>query len=168
MATRGIAGSQFVPRDLLKVPDIKISADVNLAVTAKLKLTGYKPSDFGKDLNRAVKTANQLIANKLGAALDEAMASTSWGTSKDIIDTGQLRDSLVITTTSGGISVKYTAPYAAIVHYGGYIVPYGNPSLSKIYIPPRPWVDSVMKGGGPVPKFDFESVYREAIRSVFG
>lgn len=168
MATRGIAGSQFVPRDLLKTPDIKISVNANFAIATKIKLTGYKPSDFGRDLNSAVKTANQLIASKLGAALDEAMASSAWGTGKDIIDTGKLRDSLVITTTSGGISIKYTAPYAAIVHYGGYIVPYGNPSLSKIYIPGRPWVDSVMKGGGPVAAFDFESVYREAIRAVFG
>jgi hypothetical protein len=168
VASRGLAGSQFVPRDLLKVPDIKISANANYAIATNIKLTGYKPSDFGRDLNRAVKTANLLIADRLGAALDEAMASTAWGAGKDIIDTGQLRDSLVITTTAGGISVKYTAPYAAIVHYGGYIVPYGNTNLQKIYIPGRPWVDSVMRGGGPVPVFDFESVYREAIRSVFG
>jgi phage gpG-like protein len=168
MAKRGLAGSQFIPRELLKIPDIQFSANVKHGFTTSLKLTGYKPRDFGRDLNKAVKSANQLIANKLATALDEAMASTAWGGGKDIIDTGELKNSLVITATSGGVTVKYTAPYAAIIHYGGYILPYGNPKLSKVYIPPRPWVSSVMKGGGPVPAFDFESVYREAIQAVFG
>lgn len=168
MARRGIAGSQFVPQDLTKVPDIQFTVSKDLGIRAKLKLTGYKPSDFGRDLNRAVKQANQMIANKLGEALDEAMMSTAWGSGKDIIDTGKLKDSLVITTTSGGISLNYGAPYAALVHYGGYITPYGNQKLEKIYIPGRPWVDAVLRGGGPVPRFDFEEVYRQAIRSVFG
>jgi phage gpG-like protein len=168
MAKRGLAGSQFIPRELLNIPDIKFSANIKQEFTTSLKLTGYKPSDFGRDLNKAVKTANQLIANRLAAALDEAMESSAWGTGKDIIDTGQLKKSLVITATASGVIVRYTAPYAAIVHYGGYILPYGNPKLDKVYIPGRPWVSSVMKGGGPVPVFDFESVYREAIQSVFG
>lgn len=168
MATRGIAGFQFVPKVLTDRPEIKVTASLGFGINAKVKLTGYKPSDFGKDLNRAMKNANQLIANRIGGALDDAMESSIWGTGKNIIDTGQLKNSLVMTATAGGITIKYTAPYAAIVHYGGYIVPYNNARLSKIYIPPRPWVDSVVKGGGPVPAFDFESVYREAIKAVFG
>lgn len=168
MAKRGIAGSQFVPKDLVDVPDIRFTVDQNFGIKANLKLTGYKPRDFGRDLNKAVKQANQIISNRLGEALDAAMMSSAWASGKDIIDTGQLKDSLVITTTSGGIGVSYSAPYAALVHYGGYITPYGNQKLEKVYIAGRPWVDSVMRGGGPVEKFDFEGVYREAIKSVFG
>jgi len=168
MAGRGIAGSQFVPKDLTKVPDIAISANANFAITAKLKLTDYKPTDFGRDLNKAVKQANQIIANRLGNALDEAMMSSAWASGKDIVDTGKLKNSLVITTTSGGISLNYGEPYAALVHYGGYITPYGNEKLEKVYIAGRPWVDSVLRGGGPVPRFNFEEIYREAIKSVFG
>lgn len=168
MATRGIAGSQFIPRLLRDKPVIKVSANLGVGISAKVKLTGYKASDFGRDLNRAMKDANQLIANRIGEALDAAMESSAWASGKDIIDTGQLKNSLTVTATASGISIKYAAPYAAIVHYGGYIVPYGNPSLSKVYIPPRPWVTSVIEGGGPVPAFDFESVYREAIQAVFG
>lgn len=168
MAKRSLAGSKFVPKDLVKAPDVRIAVDQNFGIKTNLKLTDYKPRDFGKDLNRAVKQANQIISDRLTEALDAAMMSSAWASGKDIIDTGQLKDSLVITTTSGGISVKYGAPYAALVHYGGYITPYGNQKLEKVYIAGRPWVDSVMKGGGPVEKFDFESVYREAIKSVFG
>ena len=167
MAKRSIAGSQFVPKDILDVPDIKIAAGANFSINAKLKLTGYKPSDFNRDLNKAVKTANQLIAEKLRIALDEAMMSTAWG-GKDIIDTGRLMSSLSLTSSSRGISLSYGEPYAAFVHYGGDITPYGNQSLEKVYIAGRPWVDSVLRGGGPVPKFDFESIYRQAIESVFG
>ena len=168
MATRGIAGFQFVPKVLTDKPVIKVAANLGFGIDAKVKLTGYKASDFGRDLNRAVKNANQLIADRIGEALDDAMESSAWGTGKNIIDTGQLKDSLAVTATASGITIKYAAPYAAIVHYGGYVVPYGNPSLSKIYIPGRPWVDSVLRGGGPVPAFDFESVYREAMQAVFG
>ena len=44
------------------------------------------------------------------------------------------------------IIVSYSEPYAALIHYGGYILPYGNPNADKVYIPPRPWVESTLKG----------------------
>ena len=36
--------------------------------------------------------------------------------------------------------------YAAIVYYGGYIHPYGNPDV-KIFMPARPWIKHVLIGG---------------------
>lgn len=168
MAKRSLAGSQFVPKELSDAPDIKFNVASGVSIEAKFKLTAYKPNDFGRDLNKAVKQANQIIADRIGEALDAAMESSAWPSGKDIIDTGELKNSLNVTATSRGINIKYSTPYAALVHYGGYIVPYGNQKLEKVYIPGRPWIDSVTVGGGPVEKFDFESIYREAITSIFG
>lgn len=168
MAKRDLLSSQSIQRELRNLPDIRFNIDEKYGVKAKIKLTNYKANDFERDLSKAAKQANQVIANSLGEALDAAMLSSEWAFDRDIIDTGRLRDSLRITTTPGGIAIDYNVPYAALVHYGGYITPYGNKKLEKVYIPGRPWVESVLRGGGPVPKFDFEGIYRDAIRSVFG
>ena len=91
-------------------------------------------------------------------------ASWAWegGAGRDIIDTGELRDSLSITIGSDGqFEINYSSPYAKLVHYGGYIMPYGNNRIEKVFIPGRPWIQAVLEGGGPVPQFDFESHYRE-------
>ncbi len=89
------------------------------------------------------------------------------GGARDIIDTGKLKASRKITVEGRRIDISYDVPYAGIVHFGGYILPYGNPNAEKVYLPARPWVDSVALGGGPVPKFDFERIYAETIEKVF-
>jgi phage gpG-like protein len=168
MASRNLAGSQYIPKEIYEEPNIKYILNGDPGIRVQLKLTGYRPNDFNRDLNRAMKQANQIISDRLGQALDKAMLSSAWSSGNDIVDTGELKNSLTIITTAGGISLNYSAPYAALVHYGGYITPYGNQKLEKVYIAGRPWVDSVIKGGGPVPRFNFEDIYREAIKSVFG
>lgn len=75
--------------------------------------------------------------------LDRSM-SKSWGWisgSRDIVDTGALKDSLVMNITPDSFSVSYSEPYANLVHYGGYINPYGNPN-ARVYLPGRPWVEA--------------------------
>lgn len=67
----------------------------------------------------------------------------TWGWidgSRDIVDTGALMDSVQFADTGDGFSLYYGEPYANLVHYGGYINPYGNPN-ARVYLPARPWVE---------------------------
>jgi hypothetical protein len=82
------------------------------------------------------------------------------------VDTGELMASGRVTLSENGITISYDAPYAALIHYGGYIHPYGNVNL-RVFLPPRPWIESVMFGGGPVPQFDFVSYYTREIAKEF-
>jgi hypothetical protein len=144
----------------------RASVDINTKITDD----GNRLQKIGQQVERAISSANETISQRLADALDQAMRSQVWGTSggnADIIDSGALSASLNVTVSGTQINVSYGEPYANLVHYGGYILPYGNASLEKVYVPPRPWVQSVLQGGGPVPRFDFESIYRQAIAQVF-
>ena len=99
------------------------------------------------------------LAKEVEVALTSALRSSVWswkGGSRDIYDTGNLAGSASVEATSDSISVSYSAPYANIVHNGGYIQPYGNASARPVYLPARPWVTSVLYGGGPIEPFDFD------------
>lgn len=57
---------------------------------------------------------------------------------RDIVDTGRLRDSAVVTRlSSGGFSVTWTVPYASNVHEGGV-----HPKTNQRY-EGRPWTRDV-------------------------
>ncbi len=125
--------------------------------------------DLPSDLRKAANKATDKIIADISSALDAAMSASIWNWpsgARDIIDTGALRDSLSIKKAGNGFTITYNQPYAAIVHYGGYIQPYGNPKATKFYFPPRPWIDSVLNGSGPVPQFDFEGAFRKAFDEV--
>lgn len=107
----------------------------------------------------------QLSASRLEVLLDSAMASGIWGELGDIIDSGDLRDSLSVIIEGDDIGVSYDSPYANLIHYGGYIAPYGNTNIDKVYIPGRPWVESVFFGNGPVESINVPAIFEEAIRS---
>lgn len=135
-----------------------------------VKLSGIAAADILNGIEKGIQQANEIIATKLSDALDEAMMSAVWSWNKgsrDIVDTGELMRSKNITVDGNRINISYNVPYAGLVHYGGYIAPYGNRSIEKVYIPARPWVDSVVLGGGPTPQFDFEKIYTEAIERAF-
>jgi hypothetical protein len=148
-----------------------ISGKGDAAVNWKLTLSGFDGADLLKGIEEGIDRANQIVAAELGLALDEALDAAVWawrdGGARDIIDTGKLKASRKITVEGRRIDISYDVPYAGIVHFGGYILPYGNPNAEKVYLPARPWVDSVALGGGPVPKFDFERIYAETIEKVF-
>ena len=100
------------------------------------------------------------LALEIQSALTNALRSSVWswkGGSRDIYDTGELARSVRVEATGDGIRVSYSAPYADIVHNGGYVQPYGNKNARPVYLPPRPWVSSVLYGQGPYPQFDFEA-----------
>jgi len=123
--------------------------------------------DFVKNFSDAVEKAHStallLLAADLELALAMAMKDNVWDWDYgdgDIYDTGALQKSGRVVVSGDSLQVLYDEEYAAIVHYGGYIYPYGNPNVS-IYMPGRPWVQSVILGGGPVPQFDMQGTYNK-------
>ena len=110
--------------------------------------------------NLRSKASGDEFARILDQVLQEAISASIWRTRNgvdDIIDSGDLSRSLEISRTANGLVISYDVPYANLIHYGGYIVPYGNTNAQRVYIPPRPWVATVLSGryGG----FDPEDVY---------
>lgn len=113
--------------------------------------------------------AISVVSDAVQTALDAAVSSSAWawssGGARDIVDTGELKNSLTVTASGNDIFIEYGAPYAAFVHEGGYIRPYGNTSVDTVYIPGRPWVDAVLLGNGPVPSVDLDKIIGDAIDS---
>lgn len=114
-----------------------------------------------EEIEQKIARAMRGVQADLKNALDSALKSSAWkwrgGGARDIYDTGRLLDSGKVVLDGTRLSIVYTAPYASIVHDGGYIFPYGNKNRRPIYLPGRPWISSTLYGGGPVPKFDFRA-----------
>lgn len=164
-------------RALITTKDIfgKLPKSLTIRGTARtdglltISTPGLGASQILPRFEAAINRASQRIATDLEAVLGAALSSNVWQTPSgraDIIDSGELLSSGSVTIDQSGVTIAYTAPYAALVHYGGYINPYGNAS-TRVYLPPRPWVESVLFGGGPVPQFDFVSYYTDEISREF-
>jgi len=140
----------------------RLKASIGLRFTCDINL-----DSIIQQLTKVNDMALSIISQELPDALNAAMRSDVWGRSRDgdsdIIDTGELSRSLNISMTNNGLTISYDSPYAGIIHYGGYIVPYGNDSLEKVYISPKPWLESVAFGNGPIPGYDFRDAYLRAI-----
>lgn len=144
----------------LSVPAIGISMGVPITFDARYDNTDAVDKTELEAMVAAMiaKVTSELVV-EVEAALTRALQAGVWAWnsgSRDIYDTGELARSVSVTSSPDGISVSYSAPYANLVHNGGYIYPYGNKSARPIYLPGRPWVTSVLYGGGPVEKFDFD------------
>jgi hypothetical protein len=151
--------------------------DKNIAIPVSIKLSDINIesgeasealSDASAIILKAAEDAIPGIIVSLGQALDRAMMSGVWSWDdgvRDIVDTGRLMASRAITVSGNVISIDYDVPYFGIIHFGGYIIPYGNERAEKVYIPARPWVTYVVEGGGPVPQFDFDAAFRDALTS---
>ncbi|MFN7830237.1 MAG: hypothetical protein ACK5NX_03470 [Armatimonadota bacterium] len=121
-------------------------------------------------MEEAIDYANSKAQSAIRQALDYAVSSSVWGWrdgSRDIVETGALRDSLQFASDGNGFEFWYSSPYAGLVHYGGYVKPYGNSKIDAVYIPGRPWVDAVMVGGGPVDPVNLDEIYDSAISAAF-
>jgi hypothetical protein len=153
-----------------KIPKrLTVSATSSLGAMLQMRITAVPASDFEARLEAAIARASQRIATDLKQALDDALRSGVWLTRSgpaDIYETGELLASGSVTVDQNGLTIAYDAPYAALVHFGGYIHPYGN-LQARVYLPPRPWVQSVLNGGGPVPQFDFQQYYTQEIAAAF-
>jgi hypothetical protein len=118
----------------------------------------------------ALKESLGIIAVDLNASLDDAMDAAVWqwnDDTRDIVDTGELRDSANVYVDGNNIVITYSQEYAAIVHFGGYAKSGFNPEI-QIYYPPRPWVEAVLLGGYPVPQFDFVKELSDVFISRLG
>lgn len=108
---------------------------------------------------------NRELSNSIDEILREAISSSIWVSRNDgnvdIIDSGELLNSQEVSNTSNGLRISYSVPYANLIHYGGYIVPYGNTNASRVYIPPRPWVTNVLSG--QFRGFDLQQAYGQII-----
>ena len=146
-------------------------------VTKKMKLA------INKAITRGVQKGITYVEAALRPALDNSMKSQwSWGVgvagvaTRDIVDTGALMSSLKLKATflqtKTKLDITYTKPYAAFVHYGGYVKPYGNQKANAVYLPGRPWVTAVIEGTHGQPKFDsgkyFDQGIQEAWKAQFG
>ena len=153
----------------LEIPVISLKMGLPITFDAVVK-EEIDAVDEAAILEEAQKQINNLmaqLANEVEAALTDALKSNAWswkGGSRDIYDTGELARSVSVTVTSDGISVSYGVPYANIVHNGGYIFPYGNASARPVYLPPRPWISSVLYGEGPIPQFDFDGFLKRNLK----
>lgn len=124
-------------------------------------------ADIARMMNKVNDLAIQYIREALESALNDAMQSNIWE-GEDIVDTGELMRSLQISIQDNTLTMDYTAEYASFVHYGGYLMPYGNRSIEKVYIPGRPWVDAVVQGYAGMQPIDFAELYGRAFREVVG
>jgi len=146
------------------------SSGNKLEYSARMKLP--KVSLIAPDKEQTKKFKSQFVGSFQKAGfqteksisywLDEAMETPTWSwqgttirkngsiakTPRDIVDSGKLKASKKLTTSFGSTQVKwtvrYTEPYAALVHYGGYIAPYGR-SEGTAYVPGRPWIQLVFR-----------------------
>lgn len=150
-----------------------LDARVNIKFSSRTRVSFQEYEvgirDLPADVRKAVNKVTDIVIDELGDLLDKAMMAAVWSWTdgpRDIIDTGKLKSSRSITKVGNGFTIKYDQPYAALVHYGGYIQPYGNPKAAKFYYLPRPWVEEVLNGGGRVEQFDFESAFERAFQEV--
>ena len=78
----------------------------------------------------------------------------------------------IATDAKDHVSATYNSPYANLVHYGGYVTPYGNPDAAAVYVPGRPWIKAATQGtyGAPPPRFKtiIQTTLIEEWRKAFG
>ena len=156
------------PKPDLKGQDKKVAAKMKAAIT------------------KGVQRGMARVETSLSKALDDAMMASSWewssivttrvngqtvGSPRNIVDTGFLRDSkklkISYLQTKTTVEVKYTAPYANLVHFGGMIRPYGAKGRTLKPIQPRPWITAVLNGGWGIEKLDVDSIINEALQEAW-
>ena len=146
-----IKKAEFAVSANLSMPEIDLKTDVGSMPT----------SDMQNYTLAEVQRALSLATDDVKRALNSAVSSSSWswaGGSRDIVDTGKLKNSVEVAFSGGAFMISYKVPYAALIHYGGYVYPYGNKNAQKVYIPGRPWVDATIMGGGPVPQIQWDQL----------
>ena len=87
-----------------------------------------------------------------GISLSEKAANykrkkANTGQPRSIIDSGDLAASRVFSKDKLSANWIWTIDYAAAVHDGARIQPWGNKNASSVELPARPWTDAVLIGG---------------------
>lgn len=148
---------------------------------ARLKATiRLKGPDFeeviGQDLQqkiyKAAKANEEELKAKIKSALDAKWPWPRDPTNRDIVETGTLRDATQVETTKGSGVVIYTISYpgvvyAAMTYHGGYIQPYGNKAATRVFLPPRPWIDAKLVGGyGNISVYNLAAAIKRETKTV--
>lgn len=136
-------------------------------------------------MNDGLDKATTYIKTSLLDAVNRSLVSSVWywpnvtqrkdgteaGSPRDIFDTGSLyvahKYTSSVSKTKGTVMLHVQSPYAAIVHFGGVIQPYGNPNLPSFIYPARPWISAAMLGERGLPKPDFEGDITKAIQEAW-
>ena len=148
--------------------DGAIGAAIKIKSAADFTSLKTLATKFKKEANLAHAQTLRSLAPEIKDALTAAMNTKAYDWDYgdgDIVDTGQLRDSVQVVADDVSIMVTYSAQssgdgtdYAALVYYGGY-APYGNPNI-QVFMPARPWIKHVLVGGYPgVEKFPLTERY---------
>ena len=178
-----------ISRGLAKIKPFKAKAEIKLPSKADIKKAGADNDKSRKAITQGTLRGSVIVERELPKQLDNSMQSSVWGPfspkfpyyrkngelvgagTRDLIDMGTLHDSLSIKTTflqtKVVMSIEYSAPYARFVHNGGAMQPYGNPNAPTRIIPARPWVTSTLVPGGPVPHYDYMTVYNTEIANAW-
>ena len=89
---------------------------------------------------------------------------------RNIVDTSALMFSQKVVLKEfkrkSQMKISYHVPYAAIVHYGGVIRPYGNRFANAAIYPARPWVQAILEGTHGQRKLPVERILRDAIAAA--
>lgn len=128
------------------------------AETKKMQLA------INKALSKGAQKGATYVQKSLKTTLDDSITRVG------AVDTGKLKNSLEIrakfSQTKVGFSIIYKTPYAAFVHYGGVMQPYGNPAAASVTIPGRPWISKGLEGFNI--KAPFDQGINEAWKAQFG
>ena len=145
----------------------KMRRAMNSALVAgTLKASAYVQRDLKEALNNAVESTtwqwNAVTKRQNGQTVSSP---------RDIVDTGALRRSLSIAEknlkTKTTLEIKYSVPYAALVHYGGAVRPYGNKNANTVLIPARPWIEATLKGTHGMNKFNMTKPMNDGFNEVW-
>ena len=180
-AIERLKNAKFSRTAKIKMPKAKFSEGDTKKAAAK------KKGEFVKAFQKAAFDTEKQISYWL----DEAMQESTWQWprptarasgeivnkgARNIVDTGALMRSKKLrtqfTVTTAKISVSYGEPYAALVHWGGYVMNYGDPTKGQTYMQPRPWVQSVFStrsdaNMGQSDRFDFLQAIKEQMLQEF-
>lgn len=159
-----------------------MASNFNLKIDVDLSQMGKAQDTFKKAAEQTMKE----VAGELDGRFDDAISGAYWpwprsskrglsgstvgeraaswakkpfntGTPRSIVDSGDLKQSKSFKLAGMQASWVWTANYAAAVHEGARIHPWGNPRNTPVSLPGRPWTNAVLEGGTPgnVPVYDF-------------
>lgn len=163
----------------MKLPKVKLDG------TETKKAAAKKRGEFVSAFQKSAFSVEKQVSYWLDEALQEATwqwprptmrKSGEWvpAGSRNVVDTGKLYKSKKLQTTFGStqakLSVSYSAPYAALVHWGGYVMNYGDPTKGQTYMKPRPWIQAVFStksdaDSGQTDRFGFLEAIKEEMLS---
>ena len=163
------------------------------------KITVTLPPNFSGDLQKATEKALKEVAAELTGRFDDAISSAVWpwslgqskrglsgstvgerakawkaasfntGSPRSIVDSGELKQSRTFQLKGLVAEWAWTADYAAAVHEGARIKPWGDPTNKTVTLPARPWTTAVLKGGtgANVEVYDFATELSKRIPKYF-